>query len=175
MFSEWSSVSGTQNLHEESLAMRYARGMRFLACGALTLLVALVAPERAPAAESCGASIELTSETPLTEVVAHPERVGDEPVLIRGKVAEVCQRKGCWTILRDGSASIRVRFKDYGFFVPTDCSGREALVEGVVEVRTLSPDLARHYEEETVDGDPGAVTGPRREVSMTASGVRLLP
>ena len=49
-----------------------------------------------------------------------------------------------------------------------------ALVEGVVTVRTISEGEARHYEEESRDGDPGAIRGPQREVAFTASGVRLL-
>ena len=100
---------------------------------------------------------------------------GERKVLVRGRVADVCQRKGCWTILQDGETRVRVRFKDYAFFLPTDCNGREALVEGIVEVKTLSEAMARHYEEESTDGAPEAVQGPRREVGITASGVRLLP
>ncbi len=126
-------------------------------------------------AQEFGAKIELTKETPLSEVVAQAGELGEAPVLVRGRVADVCQRKGCWTVLQDGNASVRVRFKDYGFFVPTDCSGRQALIEGVVQVKTLSADMARHYEEEAGDGDPAAVKGPRTEVSMIATGVRLLP
>ena len=149
--------------------------MRRVLPGAVVVTALLACAGDAPAAESFGAPIELTRETPLREVAQRPEEIGDDPVLVRGRVADVCQRKGCWTILQDGDARVRVRFKDYGFFVPTDCSGREALVEGVVEVKTLSADLARHYEEETAGGDPATVTGPRREVSMVATGVRLLP
>ena len=149
--------------------------MRSVVYAAIALFALVTTARSAPAADSFGAPLELTRETPLTDVVAHPENLDEAPVLVRGRVADVCQRKGCWTILQDGDAQIRVRFKDYGFFVPTDCSGREALVEGVVEVKTLSADMARHYEEETTGGDPTAVKGPRREVSMVATGVRLLP
>ncbi len=126
-------------------------------------------------AEDFGDGISLTEETPLARVLAEPEQYEDRPVLVRAQIADVCQRKGCWTILREGKDQVRVRFKDYAFFLPTDCSGREALVQGRVEVKTLSASLARHYEEESRDGDPDGVTGPRREVGMTATGVRLLP
>lgn len=140
----------------------------------LVFLAILLAPLGARA-DDFGAALTLEQETPLAEVIAEADSRGDAPVLVRGRVADVCQRKGCWTVLRDGSNHVRVRFKDYGFFVPTDCVGREALVEGVVQVKTLSPDMARHYEEEARDGDPASVTGPRQEVSMIATGVRLLP
>lgn len=143
----------------------------------LLLILGLIVPlaSGTASAQDFGAGIQLQEETPLATVIAKAETLGVTPVLVRGTVTDVCQRKGCWTVIRDGSEHVRVRFKDYGFFVPTDCAGREALVEGTVTVKTLSADMARHYEEETKGGDPNAVTGPRREVSMTASGVRLLP
>lgn len=147
---------------------------RLLRCSALLLLLASAAA-RAGTAENFGDPLQLTKETPLAEAVERADELGDTPVLVRGQVTDVCQRKGCWTVLRSGDTHVRVRFKDYGFFVPTDCAGREALVEGVVEVKTLSADMARHYEEEASDGNPGAIQGPKKEVSMIATGVRLLP
>ena len=128
-----------------------------------------------PPAQEFGDTLQLSRETPLAEIVAKADDWGERKVLVRGRVADVCQRKGCWTILQDGETRVRVRFKDYAFFLPTDCNGREALVEGIVEVKTLSEAMARHYEEESTDGAPEAVQGPRREVGITASGVRLLP
>jgi hypothetical protein len=110
----------------------------------------------------------------LAKVVLAPEQFEQQPLLLHGQISDVCQRKGCWTILRDGDAHIRVRFRDYGFFLPTDATGAEAFIEGVVTVETLSAKAARHYEAESRNGDPGSVQGPRREVGFTASGVRLV-
>ena len=40
---------------------------------------------------------------------------------ITGKVTEVCQEKGCWMkIERENGEQLMVKFKDYGFFMPTD-------------------------------------------------------
>jgi hypothetical protein len=133
------------------------------------------APEAPPAGRSFGAAIELERATPLAEVLAAPERFADEPLLVRGRIAEVCQKKGCWTLLQDGDAVVRVRFEDYAFFLPRDCAGDEALVQGRVRLRTLSEAEARHYAAETRGGDPERIRGPQREVGLLASGVRLLP
>jgi hypothetical protein len=124
--------------------------------------------------EDFGAGLTLQRSTPLAEVVSAPERFEQLPVLLHGRLSDVCQRKGCWTILRDGDVQVRVRFRDYGFFLPKDATGAEAFVEGVVKVETLSEKEVRHYESEARDGDPEAVTGPRREVGFVASGVRLV-
>ena len=127
-----------------------------------------------PEGEDFGAGISLERVTALAEVKARPEHFAGEAVLLHGKLSDVCQRKGCWTILRDGDATVRVRFEDYGFFLPRDVIGAEAYVEGRVTVRTLSEREARHYESESRDGNPDAVVGPQREVGFLASGVRLL-
>ncbi len=151
---------------------------RFVLGIALTLIVGAAGPGWSDSTEQTddfGAAITLAEPTPLADVLASPERYAKEPILIRGRLTDVCQRKGCWTVLQDQGAQLRVRFKDYGFFLPKDSTGRRALVEGVVVVETLSEEQARHYEEEAREGDPDSVRGPRREIGFTASGVRLLP
>lgn len=120
-----------------------------------------------------GAGVTLRETTPLAEVLATPERYAAEPVLVEGRITDVCQKKGCWTVLTDGKNSVRVRFQDYGFFLPKDAFGATALVQGVAVVRTLSEKEARHYEAESRGGDPGAIQGEQREVGLVASGVRL--
>lgn len=68
---------------------------------------------------------------------------------LTGTVEEVCQMKGCWMTLKsEDGTPIRVTFKDYGFFVPKDISGREVIVDGVVAKSTLEPDIAKHYAED---------------------------
>ena len=45
--------------------------------------------------------------------------------------------------------TILVRFKDYGFFVPTDgVEGNKTIINGKIKVDTLSIDLLRHYAED---------------------------
>ncbi|MBW2290869.1 MAG: DUF4920 domain-containing protein [Deltaproteobacteria bacterium] len=31
-------------------------------------------------------------------------------MLIKGRVTDVCQKKGCWTVIEDGDAQVRIRF-----------------------------------------------------------------
>jgi hypothetical protein len=155
--------------------------MRFLtslACVALPVFFFGVSTAGGRAAEGDGSSfgepIVIERATPLAEVMRAPERFAEAPILLRGRLTDVCQKKGCWTILKDGDAHIRVRFLDYGFFLPREAVGDEALAEGRVTVRTISQKEARHYEAEASGGDPGSIRGPQREVAFTASGVRLL-
>ena len=43
---------------------------------------------------------------------------------------------------------VRVRFKDYAFFVPLDSAGSSALVEGQLNTRKLEDSMAEHLEGE---------------------------
>ncbi|TVP98187.1 MAG: DUF4920 domain-containing protein [Balneolaceae bacterium] len=47
-----------------------------------------------------------------------------------GVLTEVCQTRGCNFYLDTGERQIRVRFLDYGFFVPTDSTGKNTVVRG---------------------------------------------
>jgi hypothetical protein len=121
-----------------------------------------------------GAGLTLEETTPLGEVVARPELHLDRTILVKGRIRDVCQKKGCWMVLTDGESQMRIRFADYGFFVPKDSSGKDAYVEGRAAVQEISEKEARHYEAEAIEGDPSKIHGSQRVVSFTATGVRLV-
>ena len=127
-----------------------------------------------PAGDDYGAGLTLEEITPLREVVRQPEVHSDRTLLVRGRIRDVCQKKGCWMVLTDGESQMRVRFAEYGFFVPKDSRGKVAYVEGRVKAEEISEKEARHYEAESTDGDPARIRGPQRVVSFTATGVRLV-
>ena len=79
---------------------------------------------------------------------------------------------GVTNLFRD--AFVRVRFHDYGFFLPQDVLGADALVEGRATLRTLSEREARHLAAESRGGNPDAIEGPQRELGFVATGVRVL-
>ena len=88
---------------------------------------------------------------------------------VKGTVKEVCQMKGCWMTLRNESnANIRVKFKDYGFFVPKDISGKEVIIEGTALKEVLEEDEAKHYAE---DGGKEYDPSMRNSISFVAHGV----
>jgi len=141
----------------------------------LLCLTALLIGADTPDPSGFGAALQLSEPTALGKVLEAPDRFTRTPVLLRGRLTDVCQKKGCWTMLQDGDAVVRVRFQDYGFFLPREALGRTALVEGVADVREISEGEARHLAAESRDGDPSRIDGPQREVGFIATGVRLLP
>jgi hypothetical protein len=97
---------------------------------------------------------------------------GEVPVQVRGEVEAVCQKKGCWMVIKDGLASARVMMKGHGFAVPMDARGKTAVVEGTLSSRTFTEAQVKHLEK---DGgkDPDAVSGTRTEHVLTASAVQI--
>ena len=111
----------------------------------------------------------------MPDVYSKPDDYAGKTIRLDGKIQDVCRKKGCWMVLRDGDAEVRVKFKDYGFFVPRDSSGREVIMQGVVKAETISEEVAKHYAEE--GGDPEKakeIHGPQTVVSFVATGVEIL-
>ena len=96
---------------------------------------------------------------------------------VRGTVDGVCQAKGCWmTIVDEKGEEMMVRFKDYGFFMPKDISGREVVMNGKAFYQVTPVDELRHYAED--EGLPqeeiDAITEPKKELRFYADGVILV-
>ncbi len=116
-----------------------------------------------------GAKFTLTDAVPLAKAIeSKPE--GD--VLVSGEVEAVCQKKGCWMVVKDGDVSARVLMKDHGFSVPMDSRGKKVQVEGTLTSRTFSEAQVKHLEKDG-GGDPAKVSGTRTEHVLTASGVMI--
>jgi hypothetical protein len=86
---------------------------------------------------------------------------------VKGDIAQVCQKKGCWLVLADGDQLIRVMTK-HKFFMPKDLRG-PAVVYGTLETHTLSEDQAQHMRD---DGSKEAKAGS--ELRMVVDSVQLL-
>src|SRR6056297_121860 len=122
--------------------------------------------------EEFGAPVVSTeSAVSLGELVgAGDEYVGRE-ITLTTRIAKVCRKKGCFFIARDGDATARITFKDYGFFIPTDSAGKEVLLNGTFERREITEAQAEHYRKDL--GEP-AGDGPAAgaEFHLVATAVR---
>ena len=98
---------------------------------------------------------ESLTDVTLAALVEDGESYLGEPVLVTARVSQVCQKKGCFFIAQDGGTMLRVSFKDYGFFVPTDISGRRVTMAGELVEREISEEQAEHMSEDL--GDAGAM------------------
>ena len=122
--------------------------------------------------ETFGAAMpEATDPVALSVLVANHAEYEGESVVVDTRVSEVCQKKGCFFIAQDGDTTVRVSFKDYSFFVPTDISGRRVTLVGELRQVELSEEQAAHLEEDMASADVDVVSGPQFEI--VASAVRI--
>jgi RecJ-like exonuclease len=109
----------------------------------------------------------------LVAAVKGIESYEGKTIQISGEVTEVCQTKGCWMILTNAGKTARVHFEDYGFFVPSDISGRSVDLRGTIRVKDISEEQAKHYAEDAEPGSSVNVTGPVKEYTIIASSVKI--
>ncbi len=121
--------------------------------------------------DSFGEAIVSDGAVPIAMVLTKLDTTNTE-IKVVAKIEDVCQAKGCWMTLRDeNGGSIRVTFKDYGFFVPKDASGKSVIISGLANVSELDEDIAKHYADDA--GEEFNPSASRREVSIVASGVLI--
>lgn len=95
-------------------------------------------------------------------------------IKVSGTVEEVCQKKGCWLDMKIGDNQVmKVTFKDYGFFVPKDASGKTVIIDGYAYTDTVSVAELRHYAEDAGKSkqEIGQITAPEISISFEANGV----
>jgi hypothetical protein len=120
--------------------------------------------------QSFGEEINAEAVKPISSVADLNE--GDSvEVKLEGVISEVCQMKGCWMTLENEATPVRVTFKDYGFFVPKDASGKKTIIRGVATKTTLSEESARHYAEDA--GVAYDSTRTYTEIAFVADGVLI--
>ena len=94
---------------------------------------------------------------------------------VMGTINSSCKMKGCWMKMDMGDGKeMRVSFKDYGFFVPTDLNGETAIIEGFAKMDTTSVDDLRHYARDGGMSEEEAnakYTEPEVSINYVATGV----
>lgn len=82
----------------------------------------------------------------LAMLVEQPEDFMTEPFVLETRIAKVCQRKGCFFIAQQNEHMMRVSFRDYGFFIPTDSSGKTVQLAGQLVAKERSPEQTAHFQ-----------------------------
>jgi len=98
------------------------------------------------------------------------------PVKVRGKVAEVCTKEGCWIKLQTADGKMMVKMKDHAFLVPVDLNGKEVIIDGSAIMKITSVKELQHYAEDAGKSaeEIAKITEPKKEIVMTATGILVL-
>jgi len=122
-----------------------------------------------------GDTISADGAITVDELVAQMEGVDTLKTKVEGTINQTCQMKGCWMTMAmaDGS-EMRVKFKDYGFFVPTEgAEGKTAIIEGMAFTDTISVDHLKHLAEDAgkTEEQIAAINEPEVGLNFEAHGV----
>jgi hypothetical protein len=132
---------------------------------------------RVPAArpgQTYGAAISPAGALPMSALATALGTRDSAQVKLVGKASQVCQAKGCWMTLptADGK-QMRVRFKDYAFFVPKDLSGHNVVVSGWAHRSTVPKSELQHYAKDAgkTDREIAAISQDEQQLTFLADGV----
>jgi len=126
-----------------------------------------------------GAEISDEGTVGYDELLAKMQTMDSVEAKVVGKIETVCQVKGCWMNIvseKDADAEpMFVKFKDYGFFMPLDCTGKTAIMRGKAFREVTSVAELRHYAEDEGKSaeEIALITEPMEELKFLADGVIL--
>lgn len=131
-------------------------------------------PATQVAGKTYGAAITPDGAKPLSEL---QQVLGDKDsaqVKLVGTADAVCQAKGCWLTMKTPEGQeMRVRFKDYAFFVPKDISGKTVVINGWAHREEVPVADLQHYAKDAGKSDKeiAAITKPEEQLNFEADGV----
>ncbi|WP_019949327.1 DUF4920 domain-containing protein [Hymenobacter aerophilus] len=127
-----------------------------------------------PEGKTYGAALTGEGAQPLAALPALLGTQDSAQVKLVGIASEVCQAKGCWMTMKlpDGR-EMRVKFKDYAFFVPKDISGKTIVINGWARRETVPVADLQHYAQDAgkSKAEIAAITEPRQQLNFEADGV----
>jgi hypothetical protein len=131
----------------------------------IAVVILLIASSPASDTKRYGKPLQGWPLTNLAAVLADPQN--GQRVRLEGRIEKVCQKKGCWLELKEGTSSVLVSFEGYSFFVPKDAGGRPVVVEGRVKVKPRTREEVEHLQAE------GGGEAAASRVELVARGVEI--
>lgn len=151
-----------------------------LAFSAALLFACNTAPHNATAQDgtkSYGAEITPDGAISTAEFWSQMADKESMETKIESEVITSCTVKGCWMDVKlpDGSP-MKVRFVDYGFFVPKQgLEGKRAILQGTASRETFDVATLRHYAEDAGKSkeEVEKITEPKHVLTFLAEGVLI--
>ncbi len=119
-------------------------------------------------------------EPPITlaSAITRASSEGEGPYKVEATVEKVCQAKGCWFTLKGEGVElpIRVKMKDYKFFVPRNATNMPVVLEGTFKRVVVPQAEAQHYadDEAAHTGKPAKkIEGDQDSWAFTATAVQI--
>lgn len=107
----------------------------------------------------------------IEELKSQPQNYLHKSFQLTTRVAKVCQKKGCFFIAQQDDDIIRVSFRNYDFFIPTDSGGKQVTLAGTLVKKTMSEEQAAHFRRDLNANN--ATLEPGEVYEIVADSVRI--
>jgi hypothetical protein len=122
-----------------------------------------------------GAEFDRTQAKSSDEIAAYLAAYNGDTseVAFTANIIDNCAKKGCWMNVNIAGEPVRVKFKDYEFFVPLDAAGHQTTLNGTFNFDTLTVAHLRHLAEDAnaTEDSINSITEPEYSVTFMATGV----
>lgn len=109
----------------------------------------------------------------ISDIFSNLEGSQNKTFVVEGTLTEVCQAMGCWTVITDGTNTIRAQTL-HKYFLPKDIpSGSKVIVAGEFEIKEITEDQAKHFAEESGKSTDD-IKGPQKMYRIKATGIKVL-
>ncbi|HNR20240.1 MAG TPA: DUF4920 domain-containing protein [Bacteroidia bacterium] len=142
----------------------------------IALCIVVAASTQLFAQEHFGKKITAEGAITMAELDAQLKDKDKVEAKVTGKVSAICKAMGCWMKMeREGGEAMMVKMKDHKFYLPKDCEGKTATIEGVASVKKRTVEELKHYAEDEgkSQAEIDAIKEPTEEVVFIAAGVIL--
>ena len=131
-------------------------------------------------AKTFGKGITVKETTQISSILDQPKEYVGKQVKVSGLIVDVCAARGCWMYIAGDRSfdKLRVKVVDGEIVFPMEARGRQAEVEGVVEIFELSKEEViekrmHHASEQGEIFDPASVTNGETIVRLRGLGAEI--
>lgn len=115
---------------------------------------------------------------PLASLVKDYDKYKSQQVLTTGTVTKVCEKMGCWVVVKDGETQVRITMKDNGFAVPKAILNKKVVAVGNIQQKDLPAKVLRHYlkDEGKTDAEieKMKIDAPQTVYLFDATGIKII-
>ncbi|MFA6148538.1 MAG: DUF4920 domain-containing protein [bacterium] len=124
-----------------------------------------------------GSGVTVDPPTLVSDMMSRPDAYIAKTVKVKGLVLDVCETRGCWMELAGDKpgGKLRIKVEDGVIVFPQSARGRQAVVQGTVEMLRMCPEEAQRFRqiEAREKGVPflrEMVTGKESSLAIVATG-----
>lgn len=101
-------------------------------------------PPKGTAKKGChyGQTVSAKDAIPVDDLAAALAGKESAEVVVKGKIANVCESRGCFVYLKTATGKIYVKTKDDAFFVPLSLKGKTVVVKGTASADKQTNELS---------------------------------